>query len=70
MVSHRPQYGHQLSQGWSPTIQNLPEGIEVPWMVSHHPQDIRPPSQGWSPTIQNIIEKSVLQALNLASRLN
>ena len=25
MVSHHPQDGHQSFQGWSPTIQNLPE---------------------------------------------
>ena len=34
------------------------------------PQDIHPPSQGWSPTIKNHVEGSVLQTLNLASRLN
>ena len=26
MVSHHPQDGHPPFQGWSPTIQNLPEG--------------------------------------------
>ena len=38
--------------------------------VSRYPQDGRPPSNGWSLTIQNIPEGNVLQAWNLASRLN
>ena len=41
-------------------------------MVSHYPHDGHPPppSHGWSLTIQNLPEGIVLQAWNLASRLN
>ena len=39
-------------------------------MVNHYPQDGHPPSHGWSLTIQNLPEGIVLQACNLASRLN
>ena len=39
-------------------------------MVSHYPQDGHPPHYGWSLIIQNLPEGIVLQAWNLASRLN
>ena len=44
----------------------------LPWMVNHYPHDgYRPPqSHGWSLTIQNLPEGIVLQAWNLATRLN
>ena len=71
IVSHRPQNGHPLSKGWSPTNQNLPEGSVLlalnlahrfnsqnqdHWMVSHPPKDGHPPTQGWLPTIKNLKE--------------
>ena len=62
MVSHHPQQGHPPSQGWSPTIQNLPKGsVQQTWnlaprLISQNQDkmtsamDGQPPSQGWSTT--------------------
>ena len=43
---------------------------QLPWMFSHYSQDGHPPYHGWSLIIQTLPEGIVLQAWNLASRLN
>ena len=55
MVNHHPQDGHQPSKGWSPTIQNLPEGsVLQTWnfairLSSQNKCQVRPAMDGHPP---------------------
>ena len=64
MPIHYAQDGHPPSQGWSPTVQNLPKGsVLQTWnftqgLSSQNDQmkwDGQPPSPRWSPNNQSMV---------------